>query len=83
MTVAKVLSRGQLTLPREVRKAANLKPGDVLHVTVVGPGELRVRVLPRLGPRELRERYPIEAPIHEATDREAWQGAAAEDTLGE
>jgi AbrB family looped-hinge helix DNA binding protein len=82
MTVVKVLARGRITVPPEVLEAANLKPGDALHVTVVGPGELRIKVLPRLGPRELRERYPIETPIHEDADREAWQKAASEDAAG-
>lgn len=79
MSLVKVLARGQVTLPKEVRERAQIKTGDVLNIEVLGSGRLRVTVLPRLGPRELRDRYPIAVPIDEAADREAWQAAAAID----
>ena len=77
MALAKVSARGQVTLPREVRRLAGIKPGDALDIQVLGPGRLRFVVLPKLSPRELRDRYPIEAPIDFAADREAWQAQAA------
>ncbi|MBI2941205.1 MAG: AbrB/MazE/SpoVT family DNA-binding domain-containing protein [Chloroflexi bacterium] len=77
MPLARVLARGQVTLPRDVRRGAQIKPGDILNIEVVGPGRLRFTVLPRLSPRDLRDRYPIERPIDEAADREAWQAFAA------
>lgn len=83
VALAKVLARGQVTLPRDVRRVARIKPGDVASIEVLGPGQLRLTVLPRLSPRELRGRYPIEGPIDEAADREAWQVAAAEDAMAE
>lgn len=82
MTTAKVQSRGQITLPSEARREAGINPGDTVFVEVLARGELRLRVLPRLGPRELRERYPIDVPIDEAQDRPAWQAGAAEDAMG-
>lgn len=81
MALAKVLGRGQVTLPREVRRVARIKPGDVANIEVLGPGLLRLSVLPRLSPRELRSRYPIEGPIDEVADRRAWEDAAAEETM--
>lgn len=81
MSLAKVLARGQVTLPREVRERAQIKPGDVLNIEVLGPGRLRFTVLPKLSPRELRDRYPITVPIDEAADREAWQATAAKDVI--
>ncbi|MDA8186655.1 MAG: AbrB/MazE/SpoVT family DNA-binding domain-containing protein [Dehalococcoidales bacterium] len=82
MPVAKVLARGQVTLPREVRRRAHIKPGDVMNIEVLGPGSLRFTTLPCIGPRELRERFPIEAPIDEPADRAAWQSTAADEVLG-
>ena len=82
MPVARVLARGQVTLPREVRRKARIKPGDVFNIEVIGPGQLRLTALPGLGPRELRDRYAIEGPIDEVADRAAWQEAAAGDARG-
>lgn len=82
MQLAKMLTRGQITLPRSIRGAAGIKPGDVLAVAVTGPGRVELRALPRLTLAETFERYRIESPIDEARDREAWQAKAAEDVLG-
>jgi len=82
MALGKVMARGQITLPRDVRQRAHIEPGDVLNIEVVGPGEVRVTVLPNLGPRDLRARYPIERPIDEAADRADWQAEAARAALG-
>lgn len=83
MAVARILARGQVTLPREVRRKAGIKPGDVLNIEVLGPGRLQFSALPIVSPRELRERYPIDGPVDEASDRAEWQAAAAKEALGE
>lgn len=82
MSIATVLARGQITLPRQVRRLAGIKPGDALHIEVLGPGRLELTALPKLSPRELRARYPIDGPIDEATSRKAWQASAAKGVLG-
>jgi len=82
MPVARVLSRGQVRLPREVRRKAGIKPGDVLSIEVLGPGLLQFSALPVVSPRELRERYPIEGPVREEADRAGRQEAAVGDVLG-
>ncbi len=82
MPVAKVLARGQVTLPREVRRRAHIKPGDVMNIEVLGPGRLRFTALPCVSPRELRGPFPIEVPIDEAADRAVWQSTAADEVLG-
>jgi AbrB family looped-hinge helix DNA binding protein len=79
---AKVLARGQVTLPSVVRREAGVRPGDLVTVRVTGPGTLEVRVLRGLTPHELFERYRIEGEIDEAVDREAWQAEAAKDVFG-
>jgi antitoxin PrlF len=41
---ATVTSKGQTTIPKDVRAAANLKPGDRIHFTVLEDGTIIVRV---------------------------------------
>jgi AbrB family looped-hinge helix DNA binding protein len=82
MALVKVLARGQVTLPRRVRQLAGIKPGDALNIEVLGPGRLRFTALPDLSPRELRDLYPIEAPIDEVLDRQEWQATAATEVIG-
>jgi AbrB family looped-hinge helix DNA binding protein len=77
MSTAIVQSRGQITLPSEVRKQAGIEPGTVLIVRAVGPGSIRLIALPRLSPDELRELYPIDEEIDWKRDREAAEEAEA------
>lgn len=44
MAFATVTSKGQTTIPKEVRAAANLKAGDRIHFTVLEDGTIIVRV---------------------------------------
>jgi antitoxin PrlF len=44
MAFATITSKGQTTIPKEVRAAANLKPGDRIHFTVLEDGTIIVRV---------------------------------------
>ena len=80
--LGKVLPRGQVTLPRAIRRAAGLKPGDQVIFRATGPGRVEMTVLPRLTLAEALERYRIEGPIDDAADREEWQAVAARDVLG-
>jgi bifunctional DNA-binding transcriptional regulator/antitoxin component of YhaV-PrlF toxin-antitoxin module len=82
MQIGKVQARGQVTLTRETRRAAGIKPGDTLAIEVVGPGEVRCRVMPALGIRELRAKYPIEGPIDWLKDSQKWEAKAAQEVLG-
>jgi AbrB family looped-hinge helix DNA binding protein len=41
---ATMTSKGQTTIPKDVRAAANLKPGDRIHFTVLEDGTIIVRV---------------------------------------
>ena len=80
--LSKVQTRGQVTLPRSIRQAAGVKPGDVVLFQPLGPGTVQLKVLPRLTLAEALERYRVEGPIDDARDRESWQEAAAKDVLG-
>lgn len=44
MAFATVTSKGQTTIPLEVRNAAKLKSGDRLHFTVLADGTIVLRV---------------------------------------
>jgi antitoxin PrlF len=44
MAFATITSKGQTTIPKEVRVAANLKPGDRIHFTVLEDRTIIVRV---------------------------------------
>jgi AbrB family looped-hinge helix DNA binding protein len=44
MTFATVTSKGQTTIPLEVRTAAKLKAGDRIHFTVLADGTIILRV---------------------------------------
>ncbi|HXQ29445.1 MAG TPA: type II toxin-antitoxin system PrlF family antitoxin [Gemmatimonadales bacterium] len=44
MPFSTVTSKGQTTIPKDVRTAANLKPGDRIHFTVLADGTIIVRV---------------------------------------
>ncbi|MFN0070698.1 MAG: AbrB/MazE/SpoVT family DNA-binding domain-containing protein [Chloroflexota bacterium] len=83
MHLGRVQQRGQVTLPRGVRKAAGIEPGDVVTFDVIAPGQITVRSLPRLRLADAFEKYHIEGPVDDAVDRLDWQDVASRDILGE
>jgi len=44
MAFATVTSKGQATIPKDVRAAAKIRPGDRIHFTVLEDGTIIVRV---------------------------------------
>lgn len=44
MSTATVTSKGQTTIPKDVREAAGLKAGDRIHFTVLEDGTIILRV---------------------------------------
>ncbi len=81
MPLQTVQSRGQITLTRETRRAAGIRPGDVVLTRVTGPGTVEVRRLPTLSLTDLLARYQIDRPVDEPSDREQWEAAAADDVI--
>jgi antitoxin PrlF len=47
MAVAKLTSKGQVTIPMEVRQKLRLKPGDRIDFVLEKGGEVRVKALKR------------------------------------
>lgn len=82
MALGKVLARGQVTLPRAIRRAADLKPGDCVTFRVTAEGTVEIRALPKLTLREALERYRIEEPIDWERYEADWQDEAVKDILG-
>jgi AbrB family looped-hinge helix DNA binding protein len=81
MPLAKVQARGQVTLPRSVRRELGCKPGDTVAFQSAGHGAVEIRVLPRRSFAELLDRYRIPGEIDPSGDRAAWQAAAAQEVL--
>lgn len=73
MGIGRIQPRGQITLPRDVRRAAHIEPGDTVSIRVLEPGKVEIRVLPRLKLAEALERYRIDGPVDFAADRLQWQ----------
>jgi AbrB family looped-hinge helix DNA binding protein len=67
--IAKVTSKGQTTIPQEIRALLNVKPGDLLLWEQVVAGEVRVR---RVEPMDLEYLRALEGTLSE------WAGAADE-----
>jgi antitoxin PrlF len=44
MSTATLTSKGQTTIPKDVRDAAGIKAGDLMHFTVLDDGTIIVRV---------------------------------------
>ena len=82
VVLGKVLPRGQVTVPRAIRRAVGLRPWDSVMFRATTPRTVEITVLPRLQLAEALERYQIEGPIDDAADRTTWQDAAAQDVLG-
>ena len=72
-----MLPRGQVTLPKAVRQAAGLNTGDTVAFEVLGDGRLEIRVLSRLSLDEALQRFRVNQPYDEASEREQWQATAA------
>ena len=79
--VGRVQSRGQVTLPRELREATGIAPGADLLFLPLGPGRFEARLVPaRRGVRELLTAFavPGHAPAPDAIAVAVEEGLAAE-----
>ena len=60
MATAKITSKGQITIPKELRDAFDLEPGDTVHFTVREGGEIVMET----EERDIRElRGDVEADV--------------------
>ena len=68
--IAKITSKGQTTIPHDVRAAMNVAPGDLIAWEVGGDGTATVR---RVQPLDMEYLRAIEGTLTE------WAGAADEE----
>ncbi len=75
MTIARVTTKGQVTIPAQVRKTLDLKEGDALVFEVTTQNEARIRVIKRQRLTELYGILPATRPFpgKEATRAEVGQ----------
>jgi len=67
--IAKITSKGQTTIPQEIRAVLKVKPGDLLLWVSLPSGEVRVR---KVEPLDLEYLRGLEGTLSE------WAGAADE-----
>ena len=67
--IAKITSKGQTTIPQEIRAALKVKPGDLIAWETLPSGEVRVR---KVEPLDLEYLRCLEGTLSE------WAGAADE-----
>jgi antitoxin PrlF len=68
--IAKITTKGQTTIPQDIRAALGVGPGDLLAWEVTADGSARVR---RVQPLDLDYLRAVEGTLSE------WAGAADED----
>jgi antitoxin PrlF len=68
--VAKITSKGQTTIPREIREALGVGPGDFISWVVAEDGSVRVHAV---RPLDLEYLRALEGTVSE------WAGAADEE----
>ena len=87
MNIARVQTRGQVTIPQEVREACGVTPGTDLFFVKTGPGRFECRVLPaRRTLVEVTGQYAMECSAPDLTgpreemgaELAAWYRAGAE-----
>ncbi len=76
MTIARVTTKGQVTIPVQVRKNLGLEEGDALIFDVTSKDEARIRVVKR---KRLTELYGILPATRSYTGKEAARAAVGQD----
>ena len=74
LAIAKITAKGQTTIPREVRTALNVAPGDLIAWEVDEDGTATVR---RVQPMDIEYVRALEGTLCEwagAADEEAYRG---------
>jgi AbrB family looped-hinge helix DNA binding protein len=56
----KIQSRGQITLPAEIRKRVGMEPGDTVAISIYGPNEIRIRSIKPMSIEEAKAKYPLD-----------------------
>ena len=81
MALAKILARGQITIPREIREQVHLAPGDLVRIEPTGAGRFVVEVVPTLTLDEILRRFHSDEPVDMVKLRAAGEAEAADEVL--
>ncbi|MCC6943476.1 MAG: AbrB/MazE/SpoVT family DNA-binding domain-containing protein [Thermomicrobiales bacterium] len=84
--ITRVQSRGQVTLPKQMREESHIAPGDLVRITVTDDGKLQIAPAGIKPLEYFWEKFAIEGPFDvEAAVREAEEEQAQRfwDELGE
>lgn len=81
MSKSTVQSRGQVTLPKDIREAAAISPGDIVEFEVVGPHRLLIEVIPVKPLQHYWEKFTTDIPYDDDAARNEWHRQAASETM--
>jgi AbrB family looped-hinge helix DNA binding protein len=81
VAIAKVLARGQITIPRDVRAKVHLEPGDLVRIEPIGANRFVVEIVPTLSLDEILERYHSDEPVDLARLRSEGEQDAADEVM--
>ena len=73
LAIAKITSKGQTTVPQEIRKLLHVKPGDLIAWEEAGGGTVQVR---RIHPTDMEYLRAVEGTMSEwssPADEEAYR----------
>jgi AbrB family looped-hinge helix DNA binding protein len=81
VALTKVLARGQITIPREVREKVHLGPGDLVRIETIGLNRFVVEVIPTLTLAEILVRFHSDEPVDMIRLREEGENDAAREVI--
>jgi len=81
MAIAKVLARGQITIPRQIREKVHLGPGDLVRIEPMGVNRFVVEVIPTLTLAEILARFHSDEPVDLVQLREEGEEEAATEVI--
>ncbi len=56
----KVQSRGQITLPADIRKRVGMEPGTTVSIGIYGPNEIRIHAIKPMSIEEFKAQFPLD-----------------------
>jgi AbrB family looped-hinge helix DNA binding protein len=81
VAITKVLARGQITIPREIREKVHLDPGDLVRIEPIGADRFVVEVIPTLTVDEILARFHSDEPVDLERLREEGEEEAATEVI--
>ena len=83
MTRSTLQQRGQVTIPKSVREAASMHPGDIVEIRADGPRRVVIEVIPVKPLEFFWDRFASSEPYDDDAVRTEWQMLAASEAIVE